>query len=170
MADEPLVSVILVNYKGASDTLEAIKGLNALDWPLDKLEIVVVDNASGDDSVEVLRRGAPGITLIESADNSGFAGGCNLGVKESAGAVVAFLNNDAKPDAGWLREGVSTLFSKPRVGAVASRVLDWEGKTIDYAGAGLTWYTWATAHSLVTRPIGKKSKVEAQCSLAPARR
>ena len=140
MADEPLVSVILVNYKGASDTLEAIKGLNALDWPLDKLEIVVVDNASGDDSVEVLRRGAPGITLIESADNSGFAGGCNLGVKESAGAVVAFLNNDAKPDPGWLREGVSTLFSKPRVGAVASRVLDWEGKTIDYAGAGLTWY------------------------------
>jgi len=50
------------------------------------------------------------------------------------------LNNDAKPDSGWLREGINSLFSGPRVGAVASRVLDWEGKTIDYAGAGLTWY------------------------------
>jgi GT2 family glycosyltransferase len=140
MAHSPLVSVVLVNYKGASDTLEAIRGLNQLDWPTEQLEIVVVENASGDDSLQILREGAPGIVLVESNENLGFAGGCNLGVERSRGEVVAFLNNDAKPDPGWLREGIKALFSGPRVGAVASRVLDWEGKTIDYAGAGLTWY------------------------------
>jgi GT2 family glycosyltransferase/glycosyltransferase involved in cell wall biosynthesis len=140
MAHSPLVSVVLVNYKGASDTLQAIRGLHQLDWSTELLEIVVVDNASGDDSLTVLREGAPGIVLVESEENLGFAGGCNLGVERSRGEVVAFLNNDAKPDPGWLREGVEALFSGPRVGAVASRVLDWEGKTIDYAGSGLTWY------------------------------
>ena len=42
MAHTPLVSVVLVNYKGATDTLEAIRGLNQLDWPAEQLEIVVV--------------------------------------------------------------------------------------------------------------------------------
>jgi GT2 family glycosyltransferase/glycosyltransferase involved in cell wall biosynthesis len=140
MANEPLVSVVLVNFRGAHDTLEAISGLKALNWPKDSLEIVVVDNASGDDSVEILRSGAPDIVLVESDTNSGFAGGCNLGVQRSSGDVVAFLNNDAKPDPDWIVRGVETLISGPRVGAVASRVLDWEGNAIDYAGAGLTWY------------------------------
>ena len=140
MANQPLISVVLVNFRGARDTLEAIAGLRQLNWPEDRLEIVVVDNASGDDSLEILRAGAQGIVLVESDSNSGFAGGCNLGVQRSSGDVVAFLNNDAKPDPDWLARGVETLLSGPRVGAVASRVLDWEGKTIDYAGAGLTWY------------------------------
>jgi GT2 family glycosyltransferase/glycosyltransferase involved in cell wall biosynthesis len=140
MANQPLVSVVLVNFRGAHDTLEAISGLKALNWPKDALEIVVVDNASGDDSLEILRSGAPDVVLVESDSNSGFAGGCNLGVRRSSGEIVAFLNNDAKPDPDWLARGVETLMSGPRVGAVASRVLDWEGKTIDYAGAGLTWY------------------------------
>ena len=148
MTNHPLVSVVLVNYKGAPDTLVAIEGLRGLDWPKDRLEIVVVDNASGDDSLDTLRPLAhssadsvtDSITLVESSENLGFAGGCNLGVSRAHGDVVAFLNNDAKPDAGWLTHGVDALYRTPQVGAVASRVLDWEGKTIDYAGAGLTWY------------------------------
>lgn len=148
MTNHPLVSVVLVNYKGVDDTLVAIEGLRGLDWPQDALEIVVVDNASGDDSLEKLRAVAESrpdsstgsITLVESAENLGFAGGCNLGAKHSRGDVVAFLNNDARPERGWLTHGVEALYRTPQVGAVASRVLDWEGNTIDFAGAGLTWY------------------------------
>ena len=124
MANQPRVSVVLVNFRGASDTLEAISGLKSLNWPSESLEIVVVDNASGDDSVEILRSEAPDGVLVESDTNSGFAGGCNLGVTHSSGEVVAFLNNDAKPDPDWLARGVETLMSGPRVGAVASRVLE----------------------------------------------
>ena len=140
MSDHPLVSVVLVNYKGVDDTLTAIEHLGRLEWPSDHLEIVVVDNASGDGSVPKLQESGQTITLVESDENLGFAGGCNLGVQHSRGDVVAFLNNDAKPDPGWLTHGVAALRASPRVGAVASRVLDWEGRHIDYAGAGLTWY------------------------------
>jgi GT2 family glycosyltransferase/glycosyltransferase involved in cell wall biosynthesis len=140
MVDTPLVSVILVNFRGVADTLEAIAHTRRVDWPVESLEIVVVDNASGDDSIERLRRDAGDIVLVESHENLGFAGGCNLGVSRASGDIVAFLNNDAKPDPRWVRSAVDALSSSPTRGAVACRVLDWEGKTIDYAGAGMTWY------------------------------
>ena len=160
MANHPLVSVVLVNYKGASDTLEAIAGIRGLDWPADALEIVVVDNASGDGSLQRLRKDAGDITLVESAENLGFAGGCNLGVASARGEVVAFLNNDAKPDPAWLTHAIEPLMARPRVGAVASRVLDWEGKTIDYAGAGLTWYGMGY-RPLSGHPASRKKEAKA---------
>ena len=134
-----LVSVILVNYRGTDDTVTAIRHLRELDWLESDLEIVVVDNDSGDDSVERLRREA-GIVLVESSVNSGFAGGCNAGVAASHGEFVAFLNNDARPDRGWVRAAVEVFDSSPRIGAVASKVLDWEGTEVDYVDAAVTWY------------------------------
>ncbi len=135
-----VVSVILVNFRGATDTLEAIRQLGELDWPQERLEIVVVENGSGDDSADVLRAGAPHVNLVVSATNEGFAGGCNLGVKHSTGEFIAFLNNDAKPDAQWVRAAVERFAESPRIGAVASRVLDWDGKLVDYIGSAMTWY------------------------------
>lgn len=134
-----VVSVILVNFRGTDDTLEAIRRLRELDWPADQLEIVVVDNASGDGSADRLRAEAPGVLLVESDENLGFAGGCNLGVARSRGEFLAFLNNDAKPDAGWVSAAVRRL-REPGVGAVASRVVDWEGERVDFIGAALTWF------------------------------
>jgi GT2 family glycosyltransferase/glycosyltransferase involved in cell wall biosynthesis len=137
---EGVVSVILVNFRGAPDTIEAIRGLGELDWPSDRLEIVVVENASGDDSAAVIAAAAPQVVLVRSATNLGFAGGCNLGVSRSTGEFVAFLNNDARPDRRWVAEAVAKFDSSPRVGAVASKVLDWEGTRVDFIGAGLTWF------------------------------
>lgn len=135
-----VVSVVLVNFRGADDTIEAIRHLQLLDWPEDRIEIVVVENASGDDSAERIRAAAPDALVVESSENRGFAGGCNLGVAKSSGEVVAFLNNDARPDPRWITAAMEAFEGSPRVGAVASRVLDWEGTHVDYMGAALTWY------------------------------
>lgn len=134
------VSVILVNFRGIEDTLSAIRGLREQDWPSERLEIVVVENHSGDDSEARLRAEAPGITLVVAPENLGFAGGCNLGVAESTGEYVAFLNNDARPDPRWIAAAIARFESSPRIGAVASRVLDWDGERVDFIGAALTWY------------------------------
>jgi GT2 family glycosyltransferase/glycosyltransferase involved in cell wall biosynthesis len=149
------VSVILVNFRGTPDTLEAIRHLNALDWPADKLEIVVVENGSGDDSAEVLAREAPQVKLVVSDENLGFAGGCNLGVSHSTGEFVAFLNNDAKPDAGWVRAAVDRFATSPRVGAVASQVLDWDGERVDFIGSAMTWFGMGYK-PLTGQPLPKK--------------
>ncbi|KFF58408.1 glycosyl transferase, partial [Cryobacterium sp. MLB-32] len=108
--------------------------------PRASLEIIVVENGSGDDSLARLQKIAEEVTLVESADNLGFTGGCNLGVSRASGEFIAFLNNDAKPDRGWIREAISTFASGANIGAVASKVLDWDGDRIDFVDASITWY------------------------------
>lgn len=151
-----LVSVVLVNFRGTDDTLEAIKHLGMLDWPAERLEIVVVENASGDDSSSRIRAAAPHVKLIESKSNLGFAGGCNLGVTASSGEYIALLNNDAKPDAGWVRAAVNRFAESPSVGAVASRVLDWDGELVDYIGSAMTWFGQGYK-PLTAQPVPKQS-------------
>jgi GT2 family glycosyltransferase/glycosyltransferase involved in cell wall biosynthesis len=137
----PVVSVIVVNYRGAGDTITCLRSLrDDLDYPADRLQVICVDNASGDGSVERIKASVPGVVLVESTTNSGFAGGCNLGVKHAKGSVVALLNNDARPHRNWVRAAVDVLLTDPTVAAVASKVLDWEGKRVDFVDGGLTWF------------------------------
>ncbi len=135
-----MVSVVLVNYRKPDDTLACLEGLGALDWPADSLEVIVVDNESGDGSAAAITEGAPGVRLIEAGENRGFAGGCNLGAAAARGRYLAFINNDAKPDPQWLRAAVSVLEGHGSVACVASKVLDWEGATVDFIDAGLSFY------------------------------
>ena len=135
-----VVSVVLVNFRGADDTIECVRGLLELDWPSNLLEIIVVENGSGDDSLEKLQIIGEQVTLIESTENLGFTGGCNLGVGKASGEFIAFLNNDAKPDSDWIKEAIATFATGSNIGAVASKVLDWEGDRVDYVGAAITWY------------------------------
>jgi len=135
-----VVSVVLVNFRGADDTIECVRGLRELNWPADRLEIVVVENGSGDDSLEKLKALGDDIVLIDSGANLGFTGGCNLGVEHSSGEFVAFLNNDAKPHPDWIAEAIATFDGGLEIGAVASKVLDWDGVDVDFVDGSVTWY------------------------------
>ena len=135
-----VVSVVLVNFKGTDDTLTCIRELQAADWPAERLEIIVVENDSGDEFAGPLRDSALDFRLIETGANLGFTGGCNRGVAESTGEYVAFLNNDARPDSAWIRAAVATFERDQGVGAVASKVLDWDGVNVDFTEASITWY------------------------------
>src|ERR1043165_2360638 len=89
------VSGVVVNYRGGEDTITCLRSLrDDLDYPADRLQVICVDNASGDGSAERIKAAVPGVELVESKTNTGFAGGCNLGVKHAKGSVVALLNND----------------------------------------------------------------------------
>jgi GT2 family glycosyltransferase len=134
-----VVSVLLVNFRGADDTIECLEGLRQLDWPAERLEVIVVDNASGDDSVERIRAAHPDVHLIESPTNTGFAGGCNLAAAHSHGEHIALINSDARPHPDWLTEGVAELDADRSIGAVASKVLDWDGERIDYVGGSINF-------------------------------
>jgi GT2 family glycosyltransferase/glycosyltransferase involved in cell wall biosynthesis len=126
-----------VNFRSADDTLAAIDGVSTLDWPSEQLEVIVVDNDSRDGSADRIAAAARGATVVRSATNLGFAGGCNLGVARSTGELVAFLNNDARPHPAWLARASTVLADDPTIGCVASKVLDWDGDRIDFAGAAM---------------------------------
>lgn len=132
---QPLVSVIVVNYRGAEDTITCLRALGDLDY--DNVELICVENS---DEGERIRAAVPGVKLVEAGRNSGFAGGCNLGAKHAKGTILGFLNNDARPAPAWVSAAVAELRAQPRVAAVASKVLDWEGTGTDFVDGGLTWF------------------------------
>jgi hypothetical protein len=158
MRDRMAVSVVLVNFRGARDTIAAIDHLGALEYPDELLEIIVVENASGDGSAEMIRSAAPHVTVIEAPENLGFAGGCNVGARASRGEVIALLNNDAKPDPLWIHAALERFAESPEIGGVASKVLDWDGKLVDYVGSALTWYGMAYKPFL-GGPVPKRADV-----------
>ena len=124
----PRVSVVIVNYRGADDTIACIDGLGDLDWPREHLEVIVVDNASGDGSAERIRAAAPEVTSIESKKNLGFAGGCNRGAAAATGAVprVPQQRRPSRCPAGSPRPSRRSS-ADAGVACVASKVLDWDG-------------------------------------------
>lgn len=136
----PTVSVIVVNYRGVEDTLTCLRAVrDEVDYPADLLQVICVDNASDDGSAQRLRE-LPGVEVVEAPANLGFAAGCNLGARQATGSVLAFLNNDARPHPQWVRTAVETMCADPTIAAVASKVLDWDGRTVDFVDGGLTWF------------------------------
>ena len=141
MPAKPTVSVVVVNYRRAQDTVTCLRGLrDELAHPVH--EIICVDNASGDGSAERIAAQAPppAVRLVRAERNLGFAGGCNLGVAHATGAIIGLLNSDARPHPDWVDAAVEVFAEHPDVAAVASKVLDWDGERIDYAGAAVSWF------------------------------
>lgn len=136
----PFVSIVVVNYQSAEDTAQALAGLADLDWPADSFEVIVVDNGSGDGSVDALAGRFPTTRFVELDRNQGFAGGCNRGAQVARGDYLAFLNNDARPDPRWIRAAIDVFLRDRSIACVASKILDWDGNTVDFVDAGVAFY------------------------------
>lgn len=87
------ISVILVSYNTSSYTRRALESLFR-ETQLSTFEVIVIDNASSDDSVSMIRQFFPQVTLIESSANLGFAGGVQLGAAQAQGKYLLLLNPD----------------------------------------------------------------------------
>jgi hypothetical protein len=113
-----------VNYDGGDMTLRCLESLRRIDWPQDRLEIVLVDNASIDGLASTIRSEVPWVRLVESVSNTGFAGGVNQGLFDlDTVDYVALLNNDAVADPGWLRPLVDAMEHDASLGAVSSKIV-----------------------------------------------
>lgn len=121
----PLVSIIIINYNGKYFLDECLGSLQKINFPKNNYEIIMVDNDSGDTSVEYTKKYYPEVKVIESKANLGFAGGCNLGVTIAKGQYIVFLNTDTKVEAGWLLPLVKRIESGKDVAAVNSKILSY---------------------------------------------
>lgn len=121
----PGVSVVTVNYNGKAFLRELIASL--LRQTYLPAEIIVVDNASHDDSVELLRKEFPSVKVVRSEVNLGFAGGNNLGVSATTSPLLALINNDTVVSDTWLEGLVGTWVQRTaageRVGAVSPKIV-----------------------------------------------
>ncbi len=145
------VSVVTVNWNGRDRLAELLPSVSHLGCR----EILVVDNASEDGSVEFLRKQWPQVRVLKNPVNRGFAHPCNLGAREAAGPFVAFINNDMRAHRGWIDSALARL--APGTPCVACRILDWSGERVDYNGSSLQYLGYATQKE-IGWPAGEASR------------
>lgn len=141
MPQLPFVSVVVLAYNSLRHLPDNLEALHRLDYPADRLEILLVDNASEDGSVAWVRANYPQVRVLETGENLGYAGGNNAGVRAARGEWVAILNPDTRVPPDWLRALVRPA-ADPAVAAVASRLLTWPGDAIDFGDAAINFMGW----------------------------
>jgi GT2 family glycosyltransferase len=133
------VRAVVVNHNGGDLTIACIRSIAASDWPPDRLDIVVVDNASTDGSDEDLADAVPGTRVIRSSRNLGFGGACNVGMHDLGETeVIALVNNDATVEPDWLAPLVQELQTDDRIGAACPKIL-FAGEFREIAISSSTW-------------------------------
>lgn len=114
-----LLSIIIPNWNGLQYLQVCFDALRNQNYP--HLEIILVDNASSDGSLDLVRREYPEVKIIALDKNYGFTGACNAGLHAATGEFLCLLNNDTEAAPGWARSVVAA-FKQPETGFVASKM------------------------------------------------
>lgn len=137
----PTVSVVVLNYNGRRYLGECFRSLEQpLNYPEEKVQLIMVDNGSNDGSTEYMKANFPQVKVISNPQNLGFARGNNIGAEQASGEYVAFLNNDTRVHPDWLIELVSAVSKNEDVVCAGSRILSWDGKRIDFIGGAMNFH------------------------------
>ena len=135
----PFISIIVVNYNGKHFLGECFVSLENLEYPRDKFEVILVDNASTDGSVHYVRETFPWVNILQLDKNYGFCKPNNDGVNIANGEYVVFLNNDTAVTKEWLLELVKGALSEEQIASCASKMLYYDRRNvINTAGGKLT--------------------------------
>ncbi len=121
-SEKPDLSIIILNYNVKDlllNCLDSIYSNKSLD---DKWQIIVVDNASSDNSVEAVKERFPLVEVVANKENRGFSGGNNDGVKISKADTILFLNPDTIVKGDVIQSSYNLLHSEREIGAVTCRV------------------------------------------------
>ncbi len=135
--NRPLVSIIIVNWNGIRWLPDCFGSLAKLEYK--NYEIIFVDNASEDDSVEWIKKHYPKTKILINKENVGFADANNIGYRKAKGEYVLFLNNDTRVTKTFLTELVNVLETDKTIGGAQSKIfLMDKPDTLDSVGAFLT--------------------------------
>jgi GT2 family glycosyltransferase len=149
----PTVSVIVLSFNSLQHMEDCFTSLSQLDYPADRVELVLADNASRDGTVAYVGEHFPGVRILEFEENYGFCGGNNRAAARSQSEFVAFLNPDMRVEPQWLSGLVEALGDEPEVVCSASKVLAWDGKALDFAGLLISFLGFGRADGYQERDL-----------------
>ena len=136
----PLVTAVILNWNGREYLADCLDSLRGLDYPRERLELLLVDNGSADGSAGFVREQYPEVQLIELPQNVGSCVARNLGVREARGEYIALLDNDAHVESGWLRTLVAAVQAEPEVVCASSRLMNLAGDRVEFGGSSINFY------------------------------
>jgi GT2 family glycosyltransferase len=150
------VAVIVLNWNRRDDTLRCLESLVAVADPV--LDIIVVDNASTDDSRDAIRARFPNVQQLQNERNLGFAEGNNTGLRAVLAAgypYVILLNNDTVVAVDAIRELVQPLVDDPSIGITGAAICYLDAPdTIWSAGGRVDWDRGTVTSDFYNRPLG----------------
>ena len=120
------VSVVIVSFNSRDDLRSCLRSILNHTQGVE-YEVIVVDNASGDGSPEMVEAEFPQVTLLRRADNAGFATANNEGIRAARGEVILLLNPDAEFTGNVLPPMYHYLRANPTVGVLGPKLLDEDG-------------------------------------------
>ncbi len=121
----PLITAIVLNYRTPRDTWSCVEALKAQTIS-DRLEILIVENHSDDDSVGYLKnrsRFSGGARVLENRSNAGYGKGNNLGLMQAKGAYTLIINPDTRLEPKGLQMMIEAMERDPGIGLIAPRLL-----------------------------------------------
>jgi len=121
-----MLSIIIVSYN-TEDILKNALSRVYQQTGLDNFEVIVVDNASADNSCDMVEREFPQVKLIRHDSNDGFAAGNNIGIREAKGDYILLLNSDAYVFDDTLKMTVDYMEANPTVGIMGAQLLCEDG-------------------------------------------
>jgi hypothetical protein len=165
----PTVCIVILNYNGTQITLNCVDSVLKIDYP--NFRVIVVDNASTDDSVARFREAFtdPRVELLVNDKNEGYAGGNNRGIEKAlaAGAeYILVLNNDTVAERGCLSPLVDAMERERKIGVCGCPIIDLGYESDPNLGQGISLYTAATSHWRHRRDACEPVEVDYICGAA----
>lgn len=140
------ITVVIPNYNGISYLKDCLTSLYAQEPGAPKFQVLIVDNASKDGSVEQAEQFFPQTKIIRLQENTGFCHAVNVGIQESDTPYVILLNNDTKVKEGFVKALYRAIEKDEHIFSVSARMLMWDRPDLmDGAGDRYTVLGWAYA-------------------------
>ena len=124
----PRLSIIIVTFNSRGDIDACLESLTGVKAPATDHEVIVVDNASSDETVPHIRTHWPEVRVVDSGGNLGFAAGNNVGIRLASGELLLLLNPDTEAPAGAIDRLFARLDSHPDAAVVGPRLIDPSGR------------------------------------------
>jgi len=136
----PFVSIIVLNYNGKQYLKECFGSVRKINYPKNRYDVIMGDNASSDDSISYVKKNFPWVKILKFDKNYGFAEGNNKCVEKARGEYVVFLNNDTKVDKKWLIELVKGFDFDDDVAICGSKLLFYDRPDVINSAGGKLAY------------------------------
>jgi len=146
---QPLVALIVLTWNQRDLTLDCLDSLAALDYPAQRLEIIVVDNGSTDGTAQAVRERYPTVTVLETGENLGFAGGNNVGLRralQGEAEYVMLLNNDTVVQPDFASQLVAVAESDRSIGIVGPKMYFADPPDMIFAAGSLVLWDQGRLH------------------------